>query len=110
MTIIEHLIKQKIIDKQKGGSLEYEAKVSGRTVEEIIVEKGISPEKSLFEFKSANLGIPLKEVPPEDVPLKVLELIPYDSAGYYKMIPLDKKEDWLEVGMVYPEDFKAQEA
>lgn len=110
MTTIEYLVKQKIIDEKKASSLEYEIKVSGKKEEEIILEKGILPEAVLFDFKSKNLKIPLRKVAPEDIPLRVLELIPYDSAKYYKIMPLDKKDDQLEVGMVYPEDLKAQEA
>lgn len=110
MTLIEYLVKQSIIDKEKAGSLEYETKVSGKKEEEIIMEKGILPENSLFDFKSRNLKIPLKTVVPEDIQLKVLELIPYDSAKYYKIIPLEKKDNLVDVGMVYPEDLKAQEA
>lgn len=110
MTIIEYLVKQKIIDEKKASSLEYEIKVSGKREEEIILEKGILPEAVLFDFKSKNLKIPLRKVVPEDIPLRILELIPYDSAKYYKIMPLDKKDDQLEVGMVYPEDLKAQEA
>ena len=110
MTLIEYLTKNGIIDKKQAGSLEYEVKISGKKEEELILEKDILSEKSLFDFKSKNLKIPLKEVLPEDVSLNILELIPYDSAKYYKMIPLNKKEALLEIGMVYPENLQAQEA
>lgn len=110
MTIIEYLVSQGVIDKKQAGSLEYEVKISGKKEEDIILQKGFLSEKSLFDFKGQNLKIQLKEVLPEEVPLNVLELIPYDSAQYYKMIPLAKKENLLELGMVYPEDLKAQEA
>src|SRR3989338_10049288 len=110
MTLIEYLTKQGIIDKQKAGSLEHEAMVSGRKEEEIILEKGIIPEGPLFDFKSKNLKMTLRNSLPEDVPLKILELIPYDSAKYYKMIPLAMRDNTLEIGMVYREDLGAQEA
>ena len=110
MTLIEYLIKQGIFDKQKAGSLEYEAKISGKRGEEIILEKGFLTETSLFDFKSKNLKIPLKTPSLEESQLNILELIPYDSAQYYKMIPIGKKDNLLEIGMVYPEDLNAQEA
>ncbi|MDO8559242.1 MAG: GspE/PulE family protein [bacterium] len=110
MTLIEYLVKQSIINKENAGQLEYEAKTSGKREGEIILEKGILTEAPLFEFKSKSLKIPLKTVIADDIPLKVLELIPYDSAKYYKMIPLEKKDSRVEVGMVYPEDLQAQEA
>jgi len=109
-SLVQQLLKKNIIDKEKATSLEFEIKNSGRREEEVILEKKIVPETSLFNLKSENLKIPLREVTPEDIPLKILEIIPEESAKYYQMIPIGKKNDTLEVGMVYPEDLKAQEA
>jgi len=110
MTLTQTLVKKGILDKDKAASLELEIKNSGRREDELILEKGIANEKLLFNLKSENLNIPLREVSPEDIQLKILELIPEESSKYYKMIPLTKKDDILEVGMVYPEDSIAQEA
>lgn len=110
MTLIQQLVKKKILEKEKVASLEYEINVSGKKEEEIILERGITSEDFLFNLKSKNLKISLKQIIPEEVPLKILELVPQESAKYYKMIPLAKKDNTLEVGMVYPEDSKAQEA
>jgi len=108
--LIQQLLKRGILDKEKATSLEFEAKNSGKKEEEVILEKEIVNEKTLFGLKSENLNIPLKEVSVEDVPLKLLELIPEESARYYKMIPVARKDNLIEVGMVYPEDATAQEA
>lgn len=110
MTLIQNLLKKGIIDKDQLTSLEFEIKSSGKKEEEVILEKGIIDESFLFNLKSEDLKIPLKEVIPEEIPLEVLELIPEDAAIYYKIIPLAKRENVLEVGMVYPEDSRAQEA
>ncbi|PIP23798.1 MAG: hypothetical protein COX90_03355 [Candidatus Nealsonbacteria bacterium CG_4_10_14_0_2_um_filter_38_17] len=109
-TLVQQLVKRGILDKEKSVSLEFEIKSSGKKEEEIILERGIVPEKVLFGIKSEILKIPLKETSSSDVSLKVLELIPEEAARYYKMIPLRQSESTLEVGMIYPEDFKAQEA
>ena len=98
------------MDKEKSVSLEFEIKNSGKREEEIILDRGIVPESVLFGLKSENLKIPLREISAGDMSLKVLELIPEEAASYYKMIPLRQNENILEVGMVYPEDLKAQEA
>ena len=110
MTLIEQLIKKGVIDKKQASSLEYDVKVSGKKEEEIILEKGLASEDILFGLKSESLKMPLKKIIPEEVSREILELIPKESAKYYKMIPLSKKDKELEVGMVYPEDLKAQEA
>ncbi len=90
--------------------MEYDIKISGKKEEDLLIEREIVPEDTLFEMKSEDLKVPLKKVEAEEVPLEILELIPHDSAKYYKMIPLSQKNRTLEVGMVYPEDLGAQEA
>ncbi len=110
MSLIQLLIKKKVLDKQRAVTLEYEIKTSGRKEEEVILEKRIVSEDFLFGLKSESLKIPLKIVSPREVLLKVLETIPEESARYYKMIPLIEKDNKLEIGMVYPEDLKAREA
>ncbi len=110
MTIVQQLVKKGILEKEKATSLEFEIKSSGKKDEEVILERGIVSESFLFSLKSENLKIPLKEVVASEIPLKILELIPEESARYYKMVPLSKKDNLLEVGMVFPEDLKAQEA
>ncbi|MDP3093941.1 MAG: GspE/PulE family protein [bacterium] len=110
MFLIQTLLKKGIIDREKASLFESESKEKAKKEEEVILESGIVDENLLFRIKSEELKIPFKEVLAEEVSLKSLEFIPEDSARYYKMIPLAKKEDVLEVGMVYPEDIANQEA
>ena len=110
MALIEELIKKGILDKKVAASLEEELKTSGKKEEELILEKGIISEDFLFDLKSSYLKIPFKKIRPEDVSLEILEQIPEETASFYQMVPLAKKENVLEIGMVYPEDLSAQEA
>ncbi len=99
------------MENDKATSLEIEVKNSGRKEEELLLDGKVVSENILFSLKADNLGIPfLEDVLTEDIPLKVLDVIPEESAKYYKMIPLAKKDNVVEVGMVYPEDLRAQEA
>jgi type IV pilus assembly protein PilB len=110
MNLIDQLLKQKVVDKKTADSLLKDAEDSGQTIEEIILAKQIFPEEKLFQIKSETLNIPLKDIIAQDVPVETLELIPQDSAEHYKMVPIEKRQNMLEVAMVYPEDLKAQEA
>jgi len=110
MSLIQELVKRKILEKEKATVLEYEVKNLGLREEEAILEKKIVSEDFLFGLKSELLKIPLKTVASEEVSVEALETIPEESARYYQMIPIDKKDNFLEVGMVYPEDVKAREA
>jgi len=110
MALIEELVKKGILEKEKAASLEEEMKTSGKKEEELILEKGIVSEDFLFDLKSGYLKIPFKKIRPEDVSWEILEQIPEETASFYQMVPLAKKENVLEIGMVYPEDLSAQEA
>lgn len=109
-SLIQYLVKKGIIDKDKAGTLEFEVNNSGKREEELLLEKGIVSESFLFNLKSEKLKIPLKEVSTDEIPLKTLELIPEESAKYYRIAPLFRDGNVLEVGMVYPEDIQTQEA
>lgn len=110
MSLIQQLAQRGVIEKQRATSLEYEVKSSGKKEEEALLEMGIVSENFLFELKSEQIKIPLRQVTPDEIPLETLEMIPPESAKYYQMVPLAKRDNVLEVGMVYPEDLKAQEA
>jgi type IV pilus assembly protein PilB len=108
--LIQTLIKRKAINREEGTRLKMEAKKSDKTLEEIILEEKILSEGALFKLKSKLFKIPLKQIVPAKISSEVLELIPRESAQYYKIIPFKKGKDSFDVGMVYPEDSQAQEA
>lgn len=110
MSLVRQLKEKGLIDREKATALEYEAKQSHKKEEELVLASGLVPEDLLFNLKSETLKIPLKTVEVEKVPLDTLETIPEETAKYYQMIPLQKKDNQLEIGMVYPEDLRAQEA
>ncbi|MDD3711759.1 MAG: ATPase, T2SS/T4P/T4SS family [Patescibacteria group bacterium] len=107
--LVSKLIDKGIITDKEAVILESDIKTSGKKEEEVIIQKEIFPEKALFQLKSEIMGVPFKEIEAEEVSLKALEFISEESAKYYKMVPLRIEENVLEVGMVYPEDLKAQE-
>ena len=110
MDIIQYLVKNKVINQRTATNLRTKVKQAQKTPEEVILEEKIMPEDTLFELKSRFLKIPLRKEIPDDIPQKILENISKESAQYYKMVPLEIRNDILEIGMVYPERIEAQEA
>ena len=110
MSLINQLVEKGVLNKKAAASLKKEIELSGRREEEIILQQGIIKEDALFQLKSESLKVPLKEVEPSEVLLEVLRLIPRDAAEFYHMVPISKKDRTLEIGMVYPDNLKAQEA
>jgi type IV pilus assembly protein PilB len=110
MTLVQQLVKKGILEPKQATTLEYEIKSSGRKEEEVLLEKRIVSEELLFDLKSKVLNVPLKKVSPDEIPLKILELIPEESAKFYQMVPIGMKNNIFEAGLVYPEDLKARES
>ncbi len=110
MSLIEKLIKEGYLDREKATAVETEAEEKSRTKEEILLEHDIISEEELFNLKSEVLGIPIKnDISEEEISRDTLSLIPQESVDYYKIVPLKRDEEKMEVGMVYPENLRAKE-
>ncbi len=110
MKLLQELFANGILSEEKKNQLQEEVEKKGKTEEEIILEKKIVSENSLFELKSKILGVPLKKIKAEEVPSAVLELIPGEAVINYKMAALSRNDKFVLIGMVYPEDIAAQNA
>lgn len=110
MKLLQELFGNGLLDEQTKDLLEKEIEKSGRTEEEVILDKKIVPEQQLFELKSKISKVEYKKIKAEDVSLDVLKLIPEEAAMNYKMAPFAKNENVYQIGMIYPEDVSAQSA
>ena len=110
MKLLQELYANGILSDQTKKQLEDEIEKSGKTEEDVILEKKVIPEDSLFELKSRVFRVPFKKIKEEEVPIEVLELIPEEAVVNYKMMALSRNENFVEIGMVYPEDIIAQNA
>lgn len=110
MNIVDTLVKKRLLDEAKGAELNAQVQAENKSAETLILEQKLIDEGLLFSLKAEELRLPLRSVDVKDVAAKVFELIPEDAARYYSMVPLAQGEGRVEIGMVYPEDFRAQEA
>jgi type IV pilus assembly protein PilB len=69
-----------------------------------------TPPTDLVEQKTKKTGFPPIELGERAITNDVLREIPEESAVFYKIIPFDKDEKILKVGMINPDDPQAQEA
>ncbi|OWK26706.1 MAG: hypothetical protein US76_02700 [Parcubacteria group bacterium GW2011_GWA2_38_13b] len=110
-TFPDFLIKQGLIDSLKMLSFQREADRLGVDVQEVILNSKTVKESDFFKAKAEFLKFPLFVV--QDLPdffTKVLAEIPEEAARNYKILPLKKNKDTLDVGMINPEDINAMEA
>jgi len=109
--LIKQLIERNLLTSEAAAQAEAELKSNpAKSEEELLVNKGLIAEEDLFRIKGEALGIPFVSTPPEEVSLETMKTIPEETAKFYRMIPLSEKKSEVTIGMVYPDDLKAQEA
>lgn len=108
--LVNELIKQNLLSEELGKKLLNEASLSGKNAEELIHERRIIDEVKIAGIKGKLLNIPYKEIKAEEIDAEILKLVPEETVRNYKVVPISRSGDILIVGMVNPDDTKAQEA
>ncbi|MFA5173457.1 MAG: GspE/PulE family protein [Candidatus Paceibacterota bacterium] len=104
------LAEKGIIDSANYEKLLKELSFSNKPVDEIIYERRLADSYKMAELKGELLGVPFRKVVPEEVGEEIMSFIPEETVSNYKVIPIAKSGDMLTVGMVYPDDPRAQDA
>lgn len=107
--LLKALVDKKFIDQESSDKILRESFLTQKTVEEVIYNKRLVDEIELGKVKSQILKVPFKKFKAEDVSKDTLQYISEDVARTYKVVPLSKTADMLVVGMVNPDDQKAQD-
>ncbi len=108
--LLNEIQKKGLLNEEVVKKLKQETVLSGRAVEELIYAKHLIDDRTVAELKSSFLKVPYQKVDKDHFDDKLLELIPEETARTYGAIPLGRNENLLIVGMLRPDDPKAQEA
>ncbi len=108
--LLQALQTARLLQPEAVVKLQREALLANRSVEDLIYERNLVSDVKIAEVKSKMLGVPYQKLNPADFDAAVLELIPEETARTYALAPLAKKDNLLVVGMVQPDDVRAQEA
>jgi len=109
-TLLQQLTREGILSEELSQKLLKESSLIGKNVEELIYERRLVDEETLAKIKSRFLNIPYKKIKIEEIPDELLKLVPEETVRNYKVIPISKTADLLIMGMINPDDSKAQEA
>ena len=108
---IDHLIKEDIISAQEAKDAINESNRLGRSIEAILIDRQSLTEEEMLSEKGAFLDIPWRAISSEyKIAESVISQIPEEAAKIYKIVPLSRDGNNVEVGMINPEDVHAQEA
>ncbi len=111
----EHALIQALVDGQhlsqsQGDALLRESVSISKRAEDIIYDRRLVAETDVARAKSVVLNIPYAKVSTEGITPELVKMVPEETVSTYKAAPLSRQGDMLVVGMVHPDDVKAQEA
>ncbi|MCX8015992.1 MAG: GspE/PulE family protein [Patescibacteria group bacterium] len=107
---LDLLVKNNKINQSLADRLLKESQNLNRNVEDLIYERNLISDEEIAKIKSEYYKIPLKTFTKEEiVPNEVLNIIPEEVSRTHKIVAFKKEKDTLYVGMLYPDDTKAQD-
>ncbi len=108
--LLKELEKGGFLEEEQVAKLKRESFLSGHSLEDLLHEKGLVDDVKIAETKSALLKIPFQRLNLEKYDEKLLEVIPEETARTYGVVPISREENLFVIGMLHPDDLKAQEA
>ncbi len=99
-----------LLDEAALTRLQKEIIVSGKPAEEIIVSQRLVDDAKIAQAKADVFKIPYRKIDFTAYSDELLKFIPEETARTYFVVPYSKQDNVLVVGMVQPDDLKAQEA
>ncbi len=108
--LLEQIKKQGLLDAPAANRLKRDTLISGEPLEATIAKQRLLDDAKVAEIKSAVLRVPYKKIDPQSIDEKLFVTVPEETARTYATIPLSLENNALIVGMLHPEDPKAQDA
>ncbi len=109
MSFLTELAQKGVIQESSVSDIETAAQTSGKTIEEVLLSRDVSPEV-ILAAKGVYYGLPTKSVDARGMSFDALEHIPEESARHYKVVPLGVEDGVLSVGIVDPDNIEAKDA
>lgn len=108
-SIVDILVSKNVVTLDEGYTIKKEAREKKIPIDDVLYAHGIT-ETDVVEAKSVITGFPVRQLAGAQIPFDTLKEIPEDSAQHYNMIPLGKRDGYLDIGMLNPDDASSQEA
>jgi type IV pilus assembly protein PilB len=108
--LLQQLQSRGLITEAVAARLKRDAIVSGTSPEDIIGSERIVPDEQMATLKSELLKVPYKKIDPAALNDQLMGLVPEETARTYHAVPISMQDGLLILGMLHPDDTKAQEA
>ncbi len=109
MSLLDSLAEKQIIKAEDIPAILDEAENTDSTIDQVLIKRGVEVDE-ILRLRSEELNIPRRPIANKEIPAKVLEYIPEESATHYRFVPIGVRDGVLEVGIVDPDNIEAQDA
>lgn len=109
-TLIDELIKSKVLAEADALSLEEESEKIGKDFGQMLIDKSIISDEDLLKIKSDLYRLPIINMEEIDIDKEALKEISKEVVDFYKVVPFAKENGVLKVALINPEDISALEA
>ena len=108
--LLKTLVSRGVIQQDVAERAERDALVTRKSVEDILHERLLADDKAVAKIKSELLGVPTAALDLEKLTDDLKGVITEETARNYQVVPISRTKDMLVVGMVRPDEPKAQDA
>jgi len=108
--LFQELVKRNLLPKEDSEKILRDARLSKKSAEDLLYDHHLIDEVEVAKVKSQIIGVPYKKFNLSEISDELLKLIPENTSRNYKVFPLQKTKEMLVIGMLRPDDTKAQEA
>jgi len=107
--LYETLVEKGIVSAEALMPLIKEAESTGESLQQILVKKGVIPEKNLLNILAKKLALSCFDLRNTSIDTAVLKKVPLKVATYYKFVPVKIDGRTLTVAANAPLDIKTQD-
>jgi len=108
--LLDQIQKQGLLPPPTVARLRRDIIVSGESAEAIIQRERLVPDVKIAEMKSALVNVPYQKIDTQAIDEKLFGMIPEETARTYGIVPISLDNNLLVIGMLHPDNAKAQDA
>lgn len=108
--LIDELIRREILSPELDSQIKEEISTSNEDFDSAVLKRNLLSEDDLLKIKEQIYNLPSVRLIDIEINRDISKEISDDIVGFYKIIPIAKEGNILNVGIVNPEDIDALEA
>jgi type IV pilus assembly protein PilB len=108
--LLDLLLQEKLLSEERVRFFKEESQRTGKSVESLLEESGVTEEEKLAEMKGRIFNLPYVNLVGREIKFDDLNIISKDVAENHQIICFEKVDGEIDVGIVDPKNIAATEA